>query len=191
MPTVTAILSSILLISLSVYGGALSASAHTDVVETTPVDGAVLESAPQSLTLSFNSTLLDGMVEVAASNSDGELVSGVVAESVGTEVIVQWPADLPGDTYKVSYRIVSQDGHPVTGSLRFSYPNPETVIVEPEITKMNDPTAEPETVEPETAAPRVAKESPSGPESHLMWILGFLAIALVVTGYFIWRKRST
>lgn len=191
MPTVTAILSSILLISLSVCGGAVSASAHTNVVETTPVDGAVLESAPQSLTLSFNSTLLDGMVEVAASNSDGELVSGVVAESVGTEVIVQWPADLPGDTYKVSYRIVSQDGHPVTGSLRFSYPNPETVIAEPEITTMDDPPAEPETVEPETAAPRVAKESPSGPESDLMWVLGFLAIALVVTGYFIWRKRST
>ena len=191
MPTVTAILSSILLISLSVCGGAVSASAHTDVVETTPVDGAVLESAPQSLTLSFNSTLLDGMVEVAASNSDGELVFGVVAESVGTEVIVQWPADLPGDTYKVSYRIVSQDGHPVTGSLRFSYPNPETVIAEPKITTMDDPTAEPETVEPETAAPRVAKESPSGPESDLMWVLGFLAIALVVTGYFIWRKRST
>lgn len=186
MPTVTAILSSILLISLSVCGGAVSASAHTDVVETTPVDGAVLESAPQSLTLSFNSTLLDGMVEVAASNSDRELVSGVVAESVGTEVIVQWPADLPGDTYKVSYRIVSQDGHPVTGSLRFSYPNPETVIAEPEFTTMDDPTAE-----PETAAPRVAKESPSGPESDLMWVLGFLAIALVVTGYFIWRKRST
>ena len=186
MSTVTAVLSGFLLISLSVFGGAMSASAHADVVRTTPVDGAVLESAPQSLTLSFNSTLLDGMVEVAVSNSDGELVSGIVAESVGTDAIVLWPVDLPGDTYQVSYRIVSQDGHPVTGSLRFSYPDPEAETAEPEITTIDDPTAE-----PETAAPRVAKESPSGPESDLMWVLGFLATALVVTGYFIWRKRST
>ena len=191
MSTVTAVLSGFLLISLSVFGGAVSASAHADVVRTTPVDGAVLDSAPQSLTLSFNSTLLDGMVEVAVSNSDGELVSGIVAESVGTDAIVLWPVDLPGDTYQVSYRIVSQDGHPVTGSLRFSYPNPEAETAEPEITTIDDPTAEPETMEPETAAPRVTKEPPSGSESDLMWVLGFLALALVVTGYFIWRKRST
>ena len=191
MSTVTAVLSGFLLISVSVFGGAVSASAHADVVGTTPIDGAVLDSAPQSLTLSFNSTLLDGMVEVAVSNSDGELVSGIVAESVGTDAIVLWPVDLPGDTYQVSYRIVSQDGHPVTGSLRFSYPNPEAETAEPEITTIDDPTAEPETMEPETAAPRVTKEPPSGSESDLMWVLGFLALALVVTGYFIWRKRST
>ena len=191
MTTVTAVLSGFLLISLSVFGGAVSASAHADVVSTTPVDGAVLDSAPQSLTLSFNSTLLDGMVEVAVSNSDGELVSGIVAESVGTDAIVQWPADLPGDTYQVSYRIVSQDGHPVTGSLRFSYPDPGAETAEPKVTTIDDPTAEPETMKPETAAPRVTKEPPSGSESDLMWVLGFLALALVVTGYFIWRKRST
>jgi copper transport protein len=191
MSTVTAVLSGFLLISLSVFGGAVSASAHADVVRTTPIDGAVLDSAPRSLTLSFNSTLLDGMIEVAVSNSDGELVSGIVAESVGTDAIVLWPVDLPGDTYQVSYRIVSQDGHPVTGSLRFSYPDPEAETAEPEITTIDDPTAEPETMEPETAAPRVTKEPPSGSESDLMWVLGFLALALVVTGYFIWRKRST
>ena len=192
MTTVTAVLSGFLLISLSVFGGAVSASAHADVVSTTPVDGAVLDSAPQSLTLSFNSTLLDGMVEVAVSNSDGELVSGIVAESEGTDAIVQWPADLPGDTYKVAYRIVSQDGHPVTGSLRFSYPNPEAVTAEPELTAEPEPTAMGDPiVEPETAAPRVAEKSSSGSESDLGWVLGFLALALAVAGYFIWRKRST
>ena len=79
----------------------------------------------------------------------------------------------------------------MTGSLRFSYPDPGAETAEPEVTTIDDPTAEPETMKPETAAPRVTKEPPSGSESDLMWVLGFLALALVVTGYFIWRKRST
>ncbi|MDE1046318.1 MAG: copper resistance protein CopC [Candidatus Nanopelagicales bacterium] len=199
MTKLTAIVSGFLLISLSLFSGAVPAFAHADLVSTTPVDGAALKSAPQSLTLSFNSTLLDEMVEVAVSNSDGELVSGVVAESAGTDAVAPWPADLPGDTYKVAYRIVSQDGHPVTGSFSFSYPDPETVTAEPtqdttaepEVTTMDDPTAEPETAAPETATPLVVEESPSDSESMLVWVLGFLALALVVAGYFIWRNRST
>jgi methionine-rich copper-binding protein CopC len=194
MTKLTAILSGFLLISLALFSGAVPASAHADLVSTTPVDGAVLESAPQSLTLSFNSTLLEAMVELAVSNSDGELVSGVLVESVGTDAIAQWPAGLPGDAYEVAYRIVSQDGHPVTGSLRFSYPSPETVTAEPtpdttaepEVTTMDDPISE-----PETAVPLVTEESASDSESMLVWVLGFVALALVVAGYFIWRKRST
>ena len=186
MTKLTGVLSGFLLISLALFGGAVPASAHADLVSTTPVDGAVLESAPRTLTLSFNSTLLEGMVEVAVSNFAGELVSGVLVESVGTDAIAQWPADLPGDTYKVAYRIVSQDGHPVTGSLRFSYPNSETVTAELEVTTLDDPISE-----PETAVPRVTEEPASDSESMLVWVLGFVALALVVAGYFIWRKRST
>ena len=194
MTKLTGFFSGFLLISLALFGGAVPASAHADLVSTTPVDGAVLESAPRTLTLSFSSTLLEGMVEVAVSNFAGELVSGVLVDSVGTDAVVQWPADLPGDTYKVAYRIVSQDGHPVTGSLRFSYPNPETVTAEPtpdttaepEVTTMDDPISE-----PETAVPRVTEEPASDSESMLVWVLGFVALALVVAGYFIWRKRST
>ncbi len=194
MTKLTGFFSGFLLISVGLFGGAVPASAHADLVSTTPVDGAVLESAPRTLTLSFSSTLLEGMVEVAVSNFAGELVSGVLVESVGTDAVVQWPADLPGDTYKVAYRIVSQDGHPVTGSLRFSYPNPETVTAEPtpdttaepEVTTMDDPISE-----PETAVPRVTEEPASDSESMLVWVLGFVALALVVAGYFIWRKRST
>ena len=194
MTKLTGFFSGFLLISVGLFGGTVPASAHADLVSTTPVDGAVLESAPRTLTLSFSSTLLEGMVEVAVSNFAGELVSGVLVESVGTDAVVQWPADLPGDTYKVAYRIVSQDGHPVTGSLRFSYPNPETVTAEPtpdttaepEVTTMDDPISE-----PETAVPRVTEEPASDSESMLVWVLGFVALALVVAGYFIWRKRST
>ncbi len=174
-------LAGLFLLSLSFLGGAVPASADAALVSTDPSDGAVLENAPDSLTLSFNSTLLDGIAEVAVSNSAGELVTGVIAESAGTEVIAFWPADLPGGTYKVAYRIVAEDGHPVTGSFSFSYPDAATATADPEVTTMEAPTAEPTTTQ----------QSATESSSMLVWVLGFVALALVAAGYFIWRKRST
>lgn len=180
MTRAVAFFAGLLLLTTSVIGGKVPAFAHAELVSADPVDGAVLESAPESLTLSFNSSLLDGMAEIVVSNSAGEIVSGFVVESTGTRATAIWRADLPGDTYTVAYRIVSQDGHPVTGSLSFSYPDPTTAsasaVAAPDVTTMVTPSAAP-------------ASSDSGPT--LVWMLGFFALALVVAGYFIWRKRST
>ncbi len=180
MTRAIAFFAGLLLLTTSVIGGAVPAFAHAELVGTDPIDGAVLESAPESLTLSFNSSLLDGMAEIAVSHSTGETVSGFVVESTGTRVTAAWRADLPGDTYTVAYRIVSQDGHPVTGSLSFSYPDLATAsapaVAAPGVTTMATPSSAP-------------ASSDSG--STLVWALGFLALALVVSGFFIWRKRST
>jgi methionine-rich copper-binding protein CopC len=176
-------------------GGAVPASAHADLVSTDPVDGAVLEIAPTSITLSFNSKILEGLAELAVTNSDGELVTGVIAESAQTTATAQWPVDLPGDSYKVAYRIVSEDGHPITGSFSFSYPTsqtaspsesaPDSTTAEPQVSTMQTPSQE------SASAVPLSTESPSESGSMLVWVLGFVALALVVAGYFIWRKRST
>jgi methionine-rich copper-binding protein CopC len=190
-----AFFAALLLLSTSFISGAVPASAHADLVSTDPVDGAVLQSAPESITLSFNSKILDDMAELAVTNSVGELVTGIIAESAQTTATALWPVDLPGDTYKVAYRIVSEDGHPITGSFSFSYPASETTspsdsvadstAAEPQVSETQSPSEE------STAAVPVSAESPSESGSVLVWVLGFLALALVVAGYFIWRKRST
>ncbi len=187
-------------------GSAQLASAHADLVSTSPVDGAALTEAPESLVLSFNSLVLDGMAEVAISDSAGELVAGVVAETVETEVLVSWPVDLPGDTYNVAYRIVSEDGHPVTGSFAFSYPETsipltaETAAEEPAISTEPTPdqTSDVEVASEVTvdASSESSSESSSEPSSGsesgsmIVWVVGFLVLAGVVASYFIWRKRS-
>ncbi len=172
-------------------GAAVPAAAHADLVSTDPVDGAALQSAPESITLSFNSKILADITELAVTNSAGELVTGIVAESAQTTATALWPVDLPGDTYKVAYRIVSEDGHPITGSFSFSYPASQTsapsesASVEPLVSATQTPSAESTPIVP------VSAESPSESGSMLIWVVGFLALALVVAGYFIWRKRST
>ena len=191
MTKIIAALASFFLFSTGLIGGVLPASAHADLVSTNPVDGSVLESAPESITLSFNSKILESMAELAVSNSSGELVGGIVAESAQTTATALWPADLPGDTYKVAYRIVSEDGHPITGSFSFSYPDSvsesitESEVAEPQVSTMETPSVE------STSSTSGSTDSGSDSGSMLVWVLGFLALALVVAGYFIWRKRST
>lgn len=97
------------------------ANSHSQLVSSDPVDGSVLSAAPAKLVLTFNEALLEEAVAVAISNSSGAAVSGTVASSAGAIVTIPWPAELPSDTYTVSYRIVSADAHPVTGSISFTY----------------------------------------------------------------------
>lgn len=195
MTKTIAFITALFLLCTSFIGAAGPASAHADLVSSDPVDGSVVESAPESITLNFNSAILDSTAELAVSNSAGELVNGIVTESVQTSATAVWPADLPGDTYTVAYRVVSEDGHPITGSFSFSYPAAETTsdsesagaseVVEPQASAAQTPAEESATAVPASA------ESPSESGSTLIWVLGFLALALVVAGYFIWRKRST
>lgn len=195
MTKTIAFFAALFLLSTSFVGAAVPASAHADLVSTDPADGAVLQSAPESITLNFNSKILEGLAELAVTNSVGELVTGIVAESAQTTTTALWPVDLPGDTYKVAYRIVSEDGHPITGAFSFSYPALETTApsesasVEPEVSTTQTSSEESATAVP--VSTESSTESPSESGSMLVWVLGFLALALVVAGYFIWRKRST
>ena len=184
MTKIFAVLAAFFLFSTGFIGGALPASAHAELVGTDPVDGSVLESAPESITLSFNSKLLNSMAELAVTNSSGGMIPGIVAETMQTTASALWPADLPGDTYTVAFRIVSEDGHPITGSFSFSYPDSAS---DPQVSPIETPAVETPAVEP-TPPASASADSESG--AILGWVLGFLALALIVVGYFIWRKRS-
>ncbi|MSO27739.1 MAG: copper resistance protein CopC [Candidatus Nanopelagicales bacterium] len=98
-----------------------TASAHTQLLSADPIDGSVLSSPPTQVVLTFDEALLEEAVAIAISNSTGEVVSGTVASAAGAIVTIPWPTELAPDTYAVVYRIVSDDGHPVTGSIGLTY----------------------------------------------------------------------
>lgn len=101
---------------------ALPASAHTGLVSSDPADGAVLAEAPASITLTFTEpvTLAEGGTRLHDADG-GELA--VEGRSVD-EVVSVVPPDLPDGTFVLTFRVVSADGHPVTGSLSFSVEAP-------------------------------------------------------------------
>ncbi|KAA1428671.1 copper resistance CopC/CopD family protein [Nocardioides antri] len=95
------------------------ASAHAALVDTSPDDGAVLAEAPDDVRLTFNGPvrlLADGIRLYDAAGEDFP----VAAEGEGSEIVVETPAELGEGSFVVSWRVVSADGHPLSGSFTFS-----------------------------------------------------------------------
>jgi copper transport protein len=97
-----------------------SAWAHAAATGTDPVSGAVLESAPEAVTVEFNQpvTPVDAATGVVA--PDGTRSDTAVTPSEdGSSMSIAFDGGQEG-TYLVGYRVVSDDGHPVSGTFTFS-----------------------------------------------------------------------
>ncbi len=115
------LLASWLLLLLVQAPGAL---AHTELILSDPVDGAVLEADPSEVLLSFSEELIPDTVKVSVADGTGFVVMVAVPDVEGTDVSFPWPPALTGPDFTVNYRVVSQDGHPVSGSLSFTGATP-------------------------------------------------------------------
>lgn len=94
-------------------------SAHAELIGSTPSQGQRLESAPAQVRLEFteNVNLIDGGIRLL--DGDGKDVPVAAASSAGHDVTVPMPRILPDDSYVLSWRVVSSDGHPVAGAVAF------------------------------------------------------------------------
>lgn len=98
------------------------ASAHAGLLDSDPADGARLERAPQQVTLSFNEDIQRPAYVVV--RAGGEEVASGEAEVAGPRVTAAVPADAAAGEWSVAFRVVSTDGHPVTGELGFTVAEP-------------------------------------------------------------------
>ncbi len=149
MRLLTALFGAALLLFVPISG----AAGHASLTSSDPADGAELAVAPEEVTLTFSEELLNELVEVSILDASGELVMATEAEQTpppGTAVMVPWPTDLPAGQYSVAFRVVSEDGHPVTGQVTFSYA--ETLAAS-EPTEAATPAATPEATQETTPEP--------------------------------------
>jgi copper transport protein len=96
---------------------ATGVSAHASLLQAEPADGSVLAEAPKAIQLRFNESVAPA---VASLIDAGGKAHDVTMRAVGEAVEIALPDALPRGTQVLSYRVVSQDGHPVAGSLVFS-----------------------------------------------------------------------
>ena len=102
-------------------GGATSAFAHSGLESSSPADGSVIAEAPASIIFTFDEELLPDADSISLNAADGTNITSAKVAPTGNTVELPWPADLaPGD-YQAAYRVVSADGHPVTGAISFTY----------------------------------------------------------------------
>lgn len=103
---------------LSVLCLATGASAHATLVATEPGDGSILAMAPKSVQLRFNEAVTPVVVSVI--DAVGKTRADATVRVAGDTIVITLPDNLPGGTQVVSYRVTSEDGHPVAGSMMFS-----------------------------------------------------------------------
>lgn len=90
---------------------------HSSVRSVRPADGAVLDSGPSELVLTFDENINPTFVQVSLTR--GEIVVPLSAPSVkGPVVRVTLGPPGAGD-YRIAFRVVSADGHPVSGESHF------------------------------------------------------------------------
>jgi copper transport protein len=99
-------------------GFATGASAHAALVAVVPASGSMLASAPKVVELRFNEAVTPGAIQLI--DGAGRARDDVRVNASGETISVAIPADMPQGTAVVSYRVISQDGHPVAGSVIFS-----------------------------------------------------------------------
>ncbi len=188
----------LVLLATLVLGPIGPASAHDELVSTEPAADAVLEASPPAVALEFSEDVLavsaSFVPTVILSGPSGEVALGDPAVD-GKRVSAAVPEALAPGAYSVIWRVVSADGHPVSGTFAFSVseaaPTPSASPA--------SPTAEPTpTTTPTTAvvAPRPST-SPTTTEgtsssSDLPRTPGLVAGALAlvaVAGLLLARRR--
>lgn len=118
----------LLLVALSIpliATSALPANAHTSLELSTPSDSQSIEFIPAELSASFDEDLIE---------IEGEVVNTLELQSVdGTKYVLSsatiagptvsakvGDGEYPAGEYFLKFRVVSADGHPVTGEIRFT-----------------------------------------------------------------------
>ncbi len=101
-------------------GGAPAAQAHDGLAGSTPAQAATVPTPPSEIELEFTGPPQTLGAEVAVTGPDGATVSDGAAEVSGTTVVQPLATGLPAGDYTVDWRVVSSDGHPLTGTFSFT-----------------------------------------------------------------------
>jgi copper transport protein len=97
---------------------ATDVSAHASLVATDPGDGSILAVAPKTVQLRFNEPVRPALIKLI--DAEGRARDDATVRAAGENILVTLPENLPQGTQIISYRVTSEDGHPVAGSLVFS-----------------------------------------------------------------------
>jgi methionine-rich copper-binding protein CopC len=115
---------------------ALPANAHTSLELSTPSDSQSIEFMPAELSASFDEDLIEIEGEVVNTlqlqSADGTkyaLSSATIAGPVVSATVGD--GEYPAGDYLLKFRVVSADGHPVTGEIRFSTQSITTIGTAP------------------------------------------------------------
>lgn len=170
-----------------ILGSSAAANAHDQLVGTTPTSGGQLDASPSEVTLQFSDTLMAVGYKVTVTGSDGTSVTAADAVQSGRGVSVALTPELPDDEYRVVWRVVSSDGHPIDGNFRFTVGEGA-----PAGTASPEPSAAPSAAPAEETP--AAAEAPSEPSGGPAWgrtaLIAGLGLLIGGGGYALLTRRG-
>jgi len=181
------------LLALPFYS--MPALAHSELKDSTPSAGATLSRPPQKIALVFSQDISPEFVTVAvtvSNNTTQRLEAQASGRTVTAEVSANVAADAQGGgrvPWQVAYRVVSADGHAITGSIKFTIATRRTTSSSaPTPSRTGSPSPD----EPESAAlgdRTPAAEEADGSSGAAIIVIGGLAMA-VAGGAALWLVRG-
>lgn len=179
---------------------ATPALAHAELIASNPADGASVTSAPTQVQLTFNEpvTPAPNVVEVVGpGNAKWTIGKASVAGAVITAPV---QATGPSGAYTLVYRVVSGDGDPVSGNVRFTFTAPATSAsastTTPTTSAATSPPAETSasaeaSEDSEAAEAAVTSEDDGGGVPVWVWIVGAVVVVAVGAGIALHAGRGS
>ncbi|MFH8888173.1 copper resistance CopC/CopD family protein [Streptomyces sp. NPDC017949] len=127
MRTPSTVLALVVAVLALLLGGAGPASAHASLSGSDPADGVVLKTAPRHVTLTFTESVSfsdDSLRVLSPDNERANPRPAQHADGKDNTARVELSDTLPQGTYTVAWRVVSADGHPISGAFVFSVGKP-------------------------------------------------------------------
>ena len=161
---------------------ATGADAHAALRSISPKDGSSLATAPTQVVLTFNEPISTSFATVSVTGADGAVSAGKAAVD-GVTVTQALAPDLANGSYTVAYRVVSEDGHPVSDRTTFTVAAPSTPPTSSSETSAPSATPLPATPRPTNAGPGStvpddAEGASSGRGLRIGLAVGVAALAL-------------
>ena len=118
----------VLAAALAFFATSTAASAHDSLISSSPEEGQRLEAAPAEDSLRFTADVLPiGAAVIVSDAADRDWVSGEVV-LVGDTVTAPLEACMPDAGYELRWRVVSSDGHPISGLIPFTVGDGELIV---------------------------------------------------------------
>ncbi|WP_054248158.1 copper resistance CopC family protein [Rhodococcus opacus] len=153
--------------------GAGSAQAHSELISSSPAADSVLDFGPPGVELVFNQNIQNQFVNVSVTAPDGTQVGQGEPSVQGAKVLLPVVDGIGSGQYTVGYRVISEDGHPITGTYSFTLALPAPPVSQ----------AGAAAPAPQAPAQVAADTEQSGSGSSLVLpILGGVVAVLFVTG---------
>ena len=186
----------ILLAGFASFAPISSASAHTDLVSTSPAANSDVNASQETISITFAEPMLVDGAAIVVVDSTGTTLDSPAPTQDGASLSIPWPAGLVPGIVTVQWRATGADGHVLSDEFTFNYtaaaegglaPSPSDSAIP---TESADPTmtamATPEAI----AMPLAIDDAPA--ESSNTLVIGIAIVSLlglVAAGIFLRRGK--